>query len=110
MFRKKFLKKKTWSCADSTKVIEPSAQTIAEQDENGTPVNRVVYLPVDYTSKEVEKSLPDAKDYTLENLLSAGVPLEQVAVSSLLNPTDFATNQRYAENMINSINIPSITE
>lgn len=110
MFRKKFLKKRTWSCADSSKVIEPSAQTIDEMDENNNPVQRVVYLPVDYTSKEVEKSLPEAKDYTLANLMAAGVPLEQVAVSSLLNPTDFATNQRLAENMINSINITPKTE
>lgn len=105
MFRKKFLKQKTWSVADSTKVIESTAQTISETDELGIPIHRVVYLPIDYTSNDVEKSLPDAKDYTLENLLAAGVPLEQLSVSTLLNPTDFATNQRLAENMITSINL-----
>lgn len=104
MFRKKFLKQKTWSVVDSTKVIESTAQTISETDELGIPIHRVVYLPIDYTSDDVVKSLPDAKDYTLENLLAAGVPLDQLSVSNLLNPTDYATNQRLAENMINSIN------
>lgn len=105
MFRKKFRKTKTWRECNSTKVIEPSAKTINEMDENGNPIQRVAYVPVDFTSKDVEKSLPDAKDYTLDSLLAAGVPLEQLSVSNMLNPTDFATNQRLAENMINSINL-----
>lgn len=107
MFRKKFLKKKTWSLAESTKVIEPVSRTIPEKASDGTPCERVVYTPMDFTSKDAVKTLPTAQEYSLENLLSAGVPLEQLSVSTFFNPTDYATNQRLAENMIETINVES---
>lgn len=74
-----------------------------EESVDGNTVQRVVILPVDMSSKEAEASLPDAKEYTLQKLLDAGVPLQQLSVAGLLDPSDMALNALHADSKLSSI-------
>lgn len=50
-------------------------------DSNGIRRCRIVYRDV----SAIEQRIPSPKDYTLENLLKAGVKLDEVPVSGLLS-------------------------
>lgn len=58
-------------------------EKIVSEDIDGVTVERAVRVPVDIASREAELSLPKASDYSLENLIKAGVDLKT------LNPMDF---------------------
>lgn len=64
------------------KVIVPVEKIVSEVID-GVSVDRAVIVPVDIASKQAELSLPKASEYTLENLIKAGVDLKT------LNPMDF---------------------
>lgn len=59
-----------------------------EENVDGNILKRVAHIPVDLCSKEASDSLPTYKEYYLEELLKAGVPLDQINVSGMLNVTD----------------------
>lgn len=77
-------------------VVVNVSQTVAEKVGDEV-VERVVRVPVDLCSKEAAKSLPTLAEYSLKNLLEAGVPLEQINPSNLLTPTDLAFGSAHAE-------------
>lgn len=68
-------------------VIEIQPQTF-EEDHDGNTVQRVAYVPVNLSSKEAASTIPTYKEYYLDELLKAGVPLDQINVSGYFNPTD----------------------
>lgn len=80
-----FHKSKQFNCVLATpqsSVVLPVEQIISE-DVEGVTVERSVFVPVDLASRRAELSLPKASEYTLENLLKAGVDLKT------LNPIDY---------------------
>lgn len=68
-------------------VIEVQSQTYEEEHE-GNIVSRVTMLEVDLSCTDAAKTLPTYKEYYLEELLKAGVPLDQINVSSYFNKQD----------------------
>lgn len=85
-----------------TSVYESMPQT-SIQSVDGSDIEVVAFIPVDTTSKEVEKSLPDAKSMKLSNLLKAGIPLVQLTPSTLFNPTDVASVHDTVSSIITSV-------
>lgn len=83
-------------------VVANVSHTVTE-DVDGVTVERQVYVPVDLSSKEAASSIPTMEEYSLKNLLAAGVPLEQLQVSTLLNPTDVAFGALRAEAVLTPI-------
>lgn len=71
-------------------VITDQVQTFEEEVE-GNVVTRVAHVPLNLCSKEAAASIPTYKEYYLEELMKAGVPLDQVNVSGMFNPTDQVT-------------------
>lgn len=69
----------------SKKVIERVSRPITEMEENGNVNVRVRYEDVDVSSDDYVKDLPRLEEYTLSNLMSAGIPLEQLNVSGLMS-------------------------
>lgn len=67
--------------------IDLIPQTVSELID-GEEKQRVVYVPVDLSSKEAEASLPKASDYTLDALQQAGIPLETLQIGNLLTPAE----------------------
>lgn len=69
-------------------LTQKNKKTIAEM-RDGVLVNNVIYE--EENLEDVGKTLVDREDYSLEALLAAGVPLQQLPISTLLNPTDLAS-------------------
>ena len=65
-----------------------------EELKDGVISSRVVHVPVDVTSKESADSIPTYKEYYVENLVKAGIPLEQVNVSSYFDAQDSINLER----------------
>lgn len=68
----------------SKKVIERVSRHVSELDELGNLKTKVVYEDVDVSSEDYVKDLPKLEEYTLSNLIAAGVPLEEMNVDGLL--------------------------
>lgn len=69
----------------STKVLERKQVVVPEMDDNGNTFNRVSYKDIDVSSDDYIKDLPRLEEYTLSNLMAAGIPLEQLNPSGLLS-------------------------
>ena len=67
-----------------TETVVTSSQEI---DKDGLSINRVVYKEVDPFSDEAVQALPTYEDYSLSNLIAAGVPLDTIPVGQLLDPS-----------------------
>lgn len=68
-------------------IIEVQLQTF-EEKVNGELITRVAHVPLDICSPEASSSLPTYKEYYLEELMKAGIPLDVLNVSSYFNVTD----------------------
>lgn len=68
--------------SDSAPIVEK--RFLPQDTENG---KLVLETEVDVTSSDAVASLPSAEEYTLENLIRAGVPLDEVP-SQVLTPSD----------------------
>lgn len=86
-FRKKSFPIRIYPPVD---VTEEQLQTFEEEVE-GNVVTRVAKVPVNLSSKEAAASIPTYKEYYLEELQKAGVPLDQINVFGMFNPTDQVT-------------------
>lgn len=67
--------------------------------ENGTIVNPSL---VDVTDPCQSDNFPDPKDYTLQNLIAAGVKLDEIP-SKILTPSDVATVNNALNSALESI-------
>lgn len=63
----------------------------------------VISQKLDITSQDYVKNIPTPEEYSLQNLLQSGVPLEVVNTSSLLNPSDSSVYNEIAETINNEI-------
>lgn len=81
------------SLAPSYPLVVMQTQPV-EELKDGVLSSRVVHVPVDVTSKEAAAAIPSYKEYYVENLIKAGIPLEQVNVSSFFNPEDSINLER----------------
>lgn len=89
-----FRKSDYWmSLSPSYPIIEVQSQTIDEM-KDGEIVSRAALVPVNVSSPDAAKNLPTYKEYYVENLVNAGVPLEQVNVSSYFNAHDTINLER----------------
>lgn len=68
--------------------------------EAGTIVNPSL---VDVTDPSLSDNLPDSSDYTLQNLIAAGVKLDEVP-SKILTPSDVVTVNSALSSAIEAIN------
>lgn len=70
--------------------VAVEAVTSQEILEDGTIRNRVSVqeIPLDEVDEKLQVITPD--DYKLENLMKAGVPLDQINLSGFMAPTDKA--------------------
>lgn len=71
--------------------------TSAEQLEDGNVINRVSLQDVSLAEVDDRLSVINPDEYTLENLMKAGVSLDQINLSSFVAPTDKATIAERAE-------------
>lgn len=71
--------------SDSTPIVEK--RYLPQDTEEG---KLVIEHEVDVTSPDAVASLPTSEEYTLDNLMRAGVPLEEVP-SQVLTPSDVDT-------------------
>lgn len=65
-------------------LYEKRMSVVPETDKNGNVNNRVVFTDVQVNDEDYLKDLPRKEEYTLSNLLEAGVPLNQVDVNDLM--------------------------
>lgn len=74
-------------CVESVK----EKKVIAELTKGGSVRNRVVVedKPIDVLKEEMKVFVPS--EYTLENLLAAGVPLDRINTRGLIHSNDKAT-------------------
>lgn len=77
-------------------LTQKNKKTVSEM-RDGVLVNNVIYE--EEKLEDVGKTLVDREDYSLEALLAAGVPLQQLPIGSLMNPTDLATLDSIKENI-----------
>lgn len=88
-------------------------ETEYEEVVDGNTLKRVVYVPLDLCSNEAASSLPTYKEFYLEELLKAGIPLDQLNVSGYFNQTDVESLNiarsnaidRLSEKIVSSSNI-----
>lgn len=73
--------------ADPYPIVETQMQTF-EEKVGDEVVTRVAHVPVDLCSPEASSTIPTYKEYYLEELLKAGVPLDVINVSGMFNVTD----------------------
>lgn len=64
--------------------------TSAEKLEDGNVINRVSLQDVSLAETDERLKVISPEDYTLENLMKAGVPLDQINLSGFMSPTDKA--------------------
>lgn len=98
-----FTKKSKVRMAKSIPMYQYNGKTVVENID-GQVVQRTIYE--NEPLEEVGKTLVDRDDYSLEALLAAGVPLEQLPIGSLLNPTDFSS----IDEIRDSISLDAYTE
>lgn len=67
----------------SVKVYEKVSKQVSEVVD-GQERTKVVFEDVDISTDDYIKDLPRFEEYSLSNLLAAGVPLEQMNVQGLL--------------------------
>lgn len=68
------------------RVVEKVIRPVTEMDnETGSISTRVQFDTVDVSDDDYVKDLPLWEEYTLPNLVAAGVPLEQLSVNGLLS-------------------------
>lgn len=85
------------------KTYEPC--TSAEKLEDGNVVNRFSIQEVGLDEVDARLQVVSPEDYTLENLLKAGVPLDQVNLNGFMDVSDAATKAEQAEQMsLNAFN------
>lgn len=77
------------------KTFEPC--TSAEKLEDGNVVNRFSIEEVGLDEVDARLQVVSPEDYTLENLLKAGVPLDQVNLNGIMDVSDAATKAEQAE-------------
>lgn len=65
-------------------VFVRAEQNVSQVDEHGNVIEKVIYEKLDSTDPDNFPILPSVEEYSLSNLLNAGVPLEQIPVGSLL--------------------------
>lgn len=73
--------------ADPHPIVELQLQTFEEKVDDEV-ITRVAHVPVDLCSPEASSTIPTYKEYYLEELLKAGVPLDVINVSGMLNVSD----------------------
>lgn len=77
-----------------TAPVRELQKVTVDVERNGSHEIDVNFQVVDVSSPDYVKNLPTYEEYTLENMLQSGVPLEAVPVGTLLNPTNAATLER----------------
>lgn len=71
--------------AASEKVYEVQQRFKTELDEHGNEITKTSYETVDVSDDAYIADIPKWEEYTLSNLLAAGIPLEQVNTEGLLS-------------------------
>lgn len=70
-----------------------------ETDDNGTQIEVHEEVPIN----KVKLNLPDPKSYKLSDLLAAGIPLQEIAVSGMLNSSDLHDQSIVKEKLTDSM-------
>lgn len=71
------------------RVTEIVPKVVAQRSENSKFVSSVIVkTEVDVCSDEYVKDIPTPEEYSLENLLTSGVPLSVIPTKDMLNSTD----------------------
>lgn len=83
-------------------IVEVQLQTY-EEKVGDEVITRVAHVPVDLCSPEASSTLPTYKEYYLEELLKAGVPLDVINVSGMLNVSDPENLKNLRLNALSSI-------
>lgn len=97
MFRFRNLKCK---CDSSVEPIYHIEETVVDEEySNGRTIKRCVFKKSLDSAYENAKKVPTYKEYTLENLIAAGVGLDPINVSNMLTPTDRATLDIVGQNI-----------
>lgn len=89
----------------SSEVYEERPKFVSE-DNDGVIEQRLVFECVNVVDPIGIAAIPDKEDYTLNNILRSGVPINEVKCGSLLNPTDPAEIEEHAVEMALNISEP----
>lgn len=70
--------------AASQKVYEVQQRLKTELDERGNEITKSSFETVDVSDDAYVADIPKWEEYTLSNLIAAGIPLEQINTEGLL--------------------------
>lgn len=87
-------------CNESFRSVREKVVKVCPEEVDGVIINKVKVE--EENSERIQAAIPKAQDYTLERLLAAGVPIEQVNISGMLNPSTITMNE-IAEGIVTPI-------